>query len=231
MKSKLKYVLLMIVLIGSVSCVGSIEKIAMADSSRSAVTVYLVNYGWHTGLIIPKASIPEGLWPESEDFPDAHYLEVGWGDSDYYQARSPDLWMTLKAALWPTASVLYVKPVVMSSALHYELIKLKLSSDAFYHLCRYIHESFDRAGFIRAVALNLATYSGGRFYPATGSFHLFRTCNAWTVSALGAAGIPMSIFSAMSASRLMSQARQFAVSGRCAGTGCNGLLMEPEPVN
>jgi uncharacterized protein (TIGR02117 family) len=226
MITKLKTIVRIIIMLSCVSCAGTIEKTASADSSRSVLKVYLVNYGWHTGLIIGKSSIPEGLWPESADFPGAQYLEVGWGDRDYYQASRPDLWMTLKAALVPTASVLYVKPVVMPSRLYYERIEFKLNSEAFYHLCRYIHESYDRNGLMRAVALAPVTYSGGRFYPARGSFHLLRTCNAWTASALKAAGIPMGVFSGLSASRLMEHARQFAIAGGCPGSDCTGVPVE-----
>ena len=233
MKAKPTQLMLIIILIGSVSCVSSIEKIATADRSN-LVTVYLANYGWHTGLIIPQSAIPEGLWPERADFPDKPYLEIGWGDWDYYQTRNPDLWMTFKAALLPTSSVLYVTGRMEAGIPHatqYEILELALTREAFYRMCRYIHGSFDRAGSVRVAALATRTFSGGRFYPAQGRFHLLRTCNAWTAGALRAAGIPVGIFSALSASRLVSQARQFAVSRPCTSVDCNGQTMQPEPAN
>ena len=70
--------------------------------------VYLVAHGWHTGIVVRRADIPPGLWPESRDFGFAEYIEVGWGDRDFYQKRDPGVWTTLRAAFLPTSSVLHV---------------------------------------------------------------------------------------------------------------------------
>jgi hypothetical protein len=39
-----------------------------------------VSHGWHTGLVIRRADIPEGIWPEPHHYADPAYVEVGWGD-------------------------------------------------------------------------------------------------------------------------------------------------------
>ena len=71
-------------------------------------TIYLVSHGWHAGIVVKRTDIPAGFWPQHNEFPGAEYLEVGWGDKDYYMTPNPNLGITLKAGLLPTASVLHV---------------------------------------------------------------------------------------------------------------------------
>lgn len=187
---------------------------SMTDSYRSnagppTALVYLVNHGWHAGIIIRRADVPRGVWPEIADFPDAEYLEVGWGDWDYYQAQDIGVWITLKAALWPTASVLNVVGFSGSAAGRYphsEIIPLGLSEIGLESLSRYIHDSYKRHGEARVAPLGVAPYGNSRFYPAVGKFHLFNTCNVWAAHALRRAGYPISPSLAITASTLMSQA-------------------------
>ncbi|MDH3315212.1 MAG: DUF2459 domain-containing protein [Betaproteobacteria bacterium] len=177
-------------------------------SGNPAVAIYLVAHERHTGLVIPRADIPAGLWPESRDFPGADYLEVGWGDRDYYQGRDQGLWGTLKAALWPTSSVLHVVGVRGPVARYFrasEVVELMLSRDGFARLVRYIHDAHERTGAAAVAALGPGLYGNSGFYPAWESFHLFRTCNVWTARALRTAGLP--IHDSITRDGLMSQAR------------------------
>ena len=79
-----------------------------SPSCNSTVAIYVVAHDMHTGLVLPRADVPVALWPESQDFPQADYLEIGWGERDYYQGHDQGLRGTLKAALWPTPSVLHI---------------------------------------------------------------------------------------------------------------------------
>ena len=179
---------------------------ASSPSSSSAVAIYLVAHERHTGLILPRADIPAGLWPESRDFPQANYLEVGWGERDYYQGRDRGLRGTLKAALWPTPSVLHVVGVRGPVARYFrtsEVIKLMLTRDGFERLVRYVHNAHERTG--AADALGPGLYGNSRFYPAWESFHLFRNCNVWTARGLRTAGLP--IHDSITRQGIMSQAR------------------------
>jgi len=40
-------------------------------------TIYLVSHGWHAGIVVKRADIPPGTWPQHNEFPGAEYLEVG----------------------------------------------------------------------------------------------------------------------------------------------------------
>ncbi len=76
--------------------------------SAPSKTIYLLSHGWHAGIVLQRAEIGDSVWPEPVDCPDAQYLEVGWGDMDYYQTPDPHQGLIFKAALLPTASVLHI---------------------------------------------------------------------------------------------------------------------------
>jgi uncharacterized protein (TIGR02117 family) len=182
---------------------------APTPESSPSVAIHLVAHEWHTGIAIRRAEIPPGLWPETRDFPRAEYLEVGWGDREFYQKPDPGLWITLRAALLPTPSVLQVVGFPGPVAGYFrgsEVIELALPGDGFERLIRYIHDAHDRGGAPAAAPLGPSLYGEGRFYPARETFHLFRTCNVWTARALRAAGLP--IRDAITSEGLMSQARE-----------------------
>jgi uncharacterized protein (TIGR02117 family) len=177
-------------------------------NGEPTVAIHLVSHGWHTGIVLRRVDIPTGLWPEADDFPRAEYLEVGWGDHDYYRTRDPGLWTALKAVLVPTSSVLHVvgfrAPVDVKFPAS-ETVALELPRHGFERLAQYIHDAHVRDGAPAATALGPGLYGDGRFYPARERFHLFNTCNQWTVRALRAAGLPVE--DAITGRGLMSQVR------------------------
>ena len=160
--------------------------------------------GGHTGLAVRAADIPASLLPEKRDFPQAEFLEFGWGDRDFYMSESPGPWVTFKAAFLPTRSVVHVAAVrgALGDAFPgAEIVELPLSRAALEGLLRYIHDAFERNG-------GAATPLGRGFYPGRETFHLLRTCNVWTAGALRAAGLP--VRDALTVDGIMRQARPLA---------------------
>jgi len=196
------------------ACAAPLRSTAEPDESGPRKSIYLVSHGWHAGLVLRRADIPDSVWPELVDFPDMEYLEVGWGDMDYYQTPDPHMGLTFKAALLPTASVLHIAgfngsvPAYFSSS---EIIGIELSSAGFEHLSRTIAASFalDEAGNVRSLGPGL--YGNSRFYRSAETYHLFNTCNVWTARALRAAGLPIAAATTIRVEGLMSQARKFGM--------------------
>lgn len=155
------------------------------------VPIYLVGHGWHAGVVIERAAIPPGLLPARHDFPTARYLEIGWGDRDYYMTPDPSIGILIKAGLWPTDSVLHVvgfsEPVTRYFP-RSEIIRIDLGRAGFEQLCRQFDARFARRGKVR---LGPGLYGDSRFYLARETYHLFNTCNVWTARALRAAGCPI----------------------------------------
>ena len=201
------------ILLALCACAGTPPGSAQRQNGAPAIAVYLVAHDWHTGIVIRRADIPPGLWPESGDFPQAEYLEVGWGNRDYYQARDPGPWLALKAVLSPTPSVLHVVGLRGPPVDHFrasEILEFALSGEGFERLVRHVHDAHERTGAPAAAPLGPGLYGESRFYPARESFHLFRTCNVWTAQALRSAGLP--IYDSITKEGLMSQAREIGKS-------------------
>lgn len=189
-----------------------------AVQDRPSHAVYVVNHGKHAGLMVERADIPVHLLPETADFPYADYLEIGWGEVDYYPADAPGLWLTLKAALWPTASVLHVVGIQgepTSAFAGLEVVRLDLDRRAWRRLIWYIHSSFARGNAQRALPLRRGLYGDSWFYPAQGRFHLFNTCNRWIAKGLERAGLRLGWMDPLTSGQLMGRLRRLgAVEAR-----------------
>ncbi len=201
--------LLPLILLALGACAAPLPSPAQPQGGGPGATVYLVAHDKHSGIAVRRADIPAGLWPESRDFPRAEYLEVGWGDRDYYMGRDQGFWGTLRAALGSdNPSVLHVAGVRGPLAVNFpasEIIEVKLPRDGFERLVRYIHDAYDRAGVPTVAPLGPGLYGDSRFYPARESFNIFRTCNVWTARGLRGAGLPVQ--DSITMEGLMSQAR------------------------
>lgn len=191
-----------------------------AREGAKTIAVYQVAHDGHTGIAVPRAHIPFGLWPESGDFPQAEYLEVGWGNRDFYYGRNQGPSGILNA-IFPSPSVLHVAGFRGPPADHFpasEIVELAVSEDGFARLVRYIHDAHERETAAPVAALGPGLYGDSRFYPAREPFHLLRTCNVWAAQALRAAGLPFR--DAITMEGLLSQGREL---GRPVGRPRRGF--------
>jgi uncharacterized protein (TIGR02117 family) len=210
-------VMMIFVLAACGACTAPVKDRAPPYETETGTSLYLVSHGWHVGMILRQADIPDSAQPWGRDFPDAEYLEVGWGDRTFYQALNPHMGSALKAALLPTESVLHVFGFSGSVTARFpygEIIEIKLSPTGMQRLAGYIAASFawDEAGEIKSLGPNL--YGNRRFYPSQETYHLFNTCNVWAARALRTAGLPITPAQAMTAEGLMSQARRIGTLRR-----------------
>ncbi|HEX9756972.1 MAG TPA: DUF2459 domain-containing protein [Nitrospiria bacterium] len=203
---------LMVVFIWT-GCAGPIEELYPPQPDEPFHSIYLLNHNdWHTGIVIQIKEIPTGVFPEKAQFSDFQYLEVGWGDRDYYPMSDPGFWVTLKAGLWPTQSVLHVVGFNGSIENFFpesEIIEIHLSNKGFENLIGYIDNTFLRKEMGNPVDLGQGLYKNSRFYMAKEKFHLFKTCNVWVAQALRSAGCPITPFYAISAGNTIYQAQKF----------------------
>jgi uncharacterized protein (TIGR02117 family) len=173
----------------------------------------VVNYGWHSSIVLKRAEISPRVLAEIRDFPDADYLEFGWGDWDYYQAADPGVGLALKAAFGSSGSVLHVTGIKGAPGAYFpgsEIVEIPLSEEAFQRMIAFLASTFARpyAGAPAEARPGLDPRS--KFYRANGRFHLFRTCNTWVAEALREAGLPVSSFT-LTAGGLMNQVKPLGV--------------------
>src|SRR4051812_38776219 len=95
---------LLLCLIVSISCTESVTETALYRERESGRPVWVAHDGWHAAVIIRNADIAPARLPEVRDFPEAEFLEISWGDADYFPAQHAGVNLTLKAAFWSSGS-------------------------------------------------------------------------------------------------------------------------------
>jgi len=195
------------------ACSAPVRDMPLSDE-LSYKTIYLVNHGWHAGIVLRRADIADKRLPVIADFSDVDYLEIGWGDKDYYQTPDAHIGIIMKAALLPTDSVLHIvgfNKTVTSYFPNSEIIGIELSATGFEKLIRRIATSFARDAAGNLLSTGPGLYGNSHFYLSTEQYHLFNTCNVWTARLLQTTGLAMIPASAISVEDLMSQAREIGV--------------------
>ena len=182
-----------------------------ADDDPRPHLARVISNGWHTAIVVPGPALAAtGLLPEAADFPDAAYLEFGWGDRTYYPAKEKTIGMTLAAGLTPTPAVMHMAGRIApprDGASSLDVISLALTETEFRRLVQALAGEFERPAGARAAPVSRGLYPGSHFYLAHGTFHLFNTCNTWTARMLREGGVALSPSGIVTADGLMSRLR------------------------
>ena len=202
-----------------------------ADTEQATVEIYLASHGWHAGIVLERTENLEAnwQWPSLEVFKNQAFLEIGWGDYDFYQTPDPHPGLVLKAALVPTQSVLHVAGFngpVSDYFPRSEIIKLVMPYSGYQKLVQSIIKSFAKDSAGHAISLGHGLYGESRFYQSVESYHLFNTCNVWTARQLKAGGLPFTPSAAITVDDLMSQARTIGTKIQEASDAVQKLNLE-----
>ena len=189
------FILLIIIILGGCSAKPYIVSYAEKFEGSGQNRVYVVSHGWHTGFVIPAPEI-QGVIPELEQrFGDTPYIEFGWGDKGFYQAKETTLGLTLRAIFWPTESVVHSVAVPQKVEEYFsnsEVAKLCLSDGELSALIGFISRSFFRDKSGNLLELQKGIYGDSQFYSGVGDFYLMNTCNRWTAKGLKSIGMDIS---------------------------------------
>ena len=189
------FILLIIIILGGCSAKPYIVSYAEKFEGSGQNEVYVVSHGWHTGFVIPAPEI-QGVMPELERrFGNTPYIEFGWGDKGFYQAKETTLGLILRAIFWPTESVVHsvaVPQKVEEYFLNSEVAKLCLNDGELSALIGFISSSFFRDKSGNLLELQKGIYGDSRFYSGVGDFYLMNTCNRWTAKGLKSIGMDIS---------------------------------------
>ena len=189
------FILLIIIILAGCSAKPYIVSYAEEFEGSGQNEVYVVSHGWHTGFVIPAPEI-QRVMPELERrFGNTPYIEFGWGDKGFYQAKETTLGLTLRAIFWPTESVVHSVAVPQKVEEYFsnsEVAKLCLNDGELSALIGFISSSFyrDRSGNL--LELQKGIYGDSKFYSGIGDFYLMNTCNRWTAKGLKSIGMDIS---------------------------------------
>lgn len=170
--------------------------------------VLLVNNGYHSGLVLPRAAVAafasvrgqRRLAAAAQRFAAYEWIEVGWGEARFYR-DVPTIdrlnWRLALSALFgaDNASVLHVvglwdEPHAVFR--HAERVALRLSMEGAARLLEALDETFAPHPAGGPDELGPGLYGPSLFYRAEGRFNILRVCNHWIADLLGAAGVPTS---------------------------------------
>lgn len=193
-------------------CASPVKGLFRVPRGQTPRTIYVLHRGLHTGVIIRAVDIPSGIWPEHWEYPNAEYLEVGWGDSRGY--RYPlTCGIAFRAMFESKASVLLIHAFIGSVTNEYagiakEIIAVRLSTRGFARLCAYIQSTYVLGPRGRPIALPSA-YFDENFFLAHDHYSAVNNCNNWTARALRAAGCPIRPRWSLFPGSVMRQTRRF----------------------
>ncbi len=171
-------------------------------------TFYVIGHGWHTGIAVHREDLVKYALPLENDSGNGNYIEIGWGDEQFYQAKTVTLGLALQAILWPTSTVLHVVELTDAPQHYFSgsvVMEVSVPQTGYEKLLAYISESFARTNDNNITRLGPGLYGKSRFYRANGVFHAFNTCNTWIIKAIERTGYPVSNVRAVTAEDVLSQ--------------------------
>jgi len=201
------FILLIIIILDGCSVKPSIANFAEEFKGDGQNEVYVVSHGWHTGFVIPAPEIQRVIPELEKRFGNTPYIEFGWGDKEFYQAKGTTLGLTLRAILWPTESVVHSVAVPLKVEEYFsnsEVVKLCLNDGELSALIGFISGSFYRDKSGNLLGLQKGIYGDSKFYSGVGYFHLMNTCNRWTAKGLKSFGLDISPKLKLTASSVMN---------------------------
>lgn len=178
-----------------------------------AVTVHLLDNGFHTDLAVPRAALAEDggvLAKALEQTPPGGWILVGWGDAKFFvdqspiQSRLPDGVRAFFAR--GNASVVMLDPYQGDPARLGSPERrrtLRLSREGFAALRARLQDSLAQPNG----APVLATARHGddaRFFASSETFWIGHLCNHWTAELLNAAGVPVRPFRSIVSGELLA---------------------------
>ncbi len=175
-----------------------------SSAAEKTKSIYITSHGWHTGIVIEANVLAELLPNVNNRFSAKGFLEVGWGDSGFYQAKEITSSLTVQAIFWPTSSVVHIVGFNLHPEYNFpasKVVQIKVSEAELKNLAQFLASSFARSEEGKTIPMRRGLYGDSQFYRGVGNYHLFNTCNKWTAKALYSSGqknCPMFMFSASS---------------------------------
>jgi uncharacterized protein (TIGR02117 family) len=204
----------LVVLLASIAvgCGGRTSAAWPPPGTESLKDVWIAGHGWHTRLVVARADVDPSIWPESGDLGDVAFLEVGWGDRDFYPEPDPSVWDAVDPIVRCTPAALHVGGFDRPPAEFLRdgpLVRVRVPASGFARLTRFVHEHYVHQPDGAPARIRPGYYPRSWFYLAHGRYHALANSNRWTLMALRVAGVPVTPWRAVTADNAIAQAERF----------------------
>lgn len=169
-----------------------------------------MQHEWHTAVVFERSEGLPYLPALDQEFPNARFLEAGWGDQKFYQAEKTNSGLALRAIFLPTDSVLHIVGMKSTPQQYYpnsQAYTIRVSRPGFQKIIEYINNSFQPDENGPNIKLGKGNYEDSQFYRAKGAYHALNTCNNWTAKVIRASGFPITPLYAVTAGNVVYQLR------------------------
>jgi len=153
--------------------------------------IYVSSISWHTGVVIPAYALPDSLWAEEVPWTDTTYLEIGWGDADFFPSERFNVWYALKAMFFPTRSIMHINPINRPVEEYYhdsEAVRIELTDEQLRNLSLFFVEEFELDVNGRVIPDADGFYADSRFYKSSSYYYFPNNSNVWAARAIRRAG-------------------------------------------
>ena len=150
--------------------------------------VYIIKDEWHTAFLFKVSDSLIQLLPSIQSFSEFNIVDIGWGDEEFFQNPSDDIYLAAKAILYPTPSVVRIAGMIsnIESILRWVdyCVELTITKTQFIELCQFINESFELDESDNLIITSKRPSGVVIFYKSKLKYHLFYTCNTWVARGL-----------------------------------------------
>jgi uncharacterized protein (TIGR02117 family) len=211
----LRYLLFLFIAITlTTGCRGPIKDLYPPAPDAPGRDVFIVNNHWHTGFVLPYAELSPALKRILHRFESERFVEIGWGDEEFYRAPKNTSGLAMRALFASRGSVCHVSGLDDDPTSHYagyllELYRVRVSEAGYARLMRFLESTFQSTGTGEGVELHPGLYGYSYFLAARGRYGALHTCNNWTADGLRATGFPITPGWSITADNVGWQIRTF----------------------
>jgi uncharacterized protein (TIGR02117 family) len=192
--------------------------------------IFAVAHGWHVGVVVPQPYLADKMPELKARFPNSRYIEIGWGDKGFSQAKDVTIGLTLEAMFWSSGAVIHAVGLPPSSDPPFDYfpkidtVEVCVSDRELNELSEFIHRSFVADAQGRLTPMRPGLYGDSQFYEAEGRYHLLNTCNKWVAKGLASMGMSIDPIFMLTASSVFEALQD---SGRVTRASANGMFVAP----
>ena len=205
----IRFILVLVIFVVS-GCSHSNQWRYLPESPQQEKTIFVVDHGWHTGIVISGKDIGSELAFLRPYFGRTAFYELGWGDREFYQSNEITSGMTVRAMFWPTPSVMHIVAIPRAPKSYFsgsKTLSIKLSPKGHQLLRESIAASFKRDKQGKVIKTKPGIYGRSFFFEGEGNYYMTNTCNTWTARVLYDAGLPVRPFLTLTAGSVMDQSK------------------------